>query len=733
MTALTQSEAPWIKIICTLGPSSLKPRVLEQLGNLGVGMFRLNMSHTPIEALGSSIESIKQVSPVPICIDTEGAQIRTGYLKDGGAALSKGSVVTLLRQDIEGDENSFTLRPPEVFDALEPGTLLAVDFNSILLLVSENDGQSAVAQVLSGGSVGSNKAVSPNREVPLPTVTAKDRKAIEVAHSYELDLYALSFASDEASVLNFRELVGPEATIISKVETRSALVNINGVVRSSDAILIDRGDLSKAVPMERLPFLQKRIIAKAHQKPLPVYVATNLLESMVTSLHPSRPEISDVTATLLDGANGLVLAAETAVGQYPVRCVSLIKRLIDQYLTETWHHVDGDLNGGQSKAATEPAKVATYGRPAMDGKPSDSTGLPQLMVNPSVALDAEQITVGTYAPITGFMGRDEIHSVLDQYKLKDGSTWTLPIVLPAFQRDIRFGVGDEVELVCSCCDQVAAIIKVSEIYHFDVESVYPNWFQSSSPDHPGVARLMSQGDCFIGGAVTLVKQHQRTKQEFSLTPGQMRAIIDHNGWYQVVGFHTRNTPHRAHEYIQMTAMERIGADALLVHPALGQKRSGDFSPKAILAGYEALINARYPKDQVVLSGFFSNSWYAGPREAVFTALCRKNFGCTHFILGRDHTGVAGLYEPDAVAQLFGKLGDLNIEPLFFDEIVFDPQQNHYREIVRNEDPDQYRQISGNAIRSCILKGDMPPDWMMRPEVSQALLDLSAAGDNIFEP
>jgi len=709
---------------------------MKQMEGLGATTFRINMSHTSVEQLGALIPMIEKVTDVPICIDTEGAQIRNGAMLGGGADLQKGDTITLLQEDIEGTANAFTLRPPQVFETLESGTLLSVDFNAALLLVLENKGDHATAQVLVGGVVGSNKGIGADREIALPPLTSRDHQAVELARSLGIDLFALSFVRNENSVFSFRQIVGADSTIISKVETLEALRHLDGIVAASDAILIDRGDLSRQVPVEDLPFIQKQIIARAHLKPVPVYVATNLLESMMTSPRPMRAEMSDISTTLTDGANGLVLAAETAIGQYPVRCVAMVRRLIGRYLAMSGQLVNPGsqipVNGkplGSVLNSNEPLN-RTRTKPILSVLETD--GLPRLKVGDAIVRDAEQISIGTYSPLTGFLGREDINSVLDHNSLVNGGIWTLPIVLQAESQKLDFSIGDDVVLICDCCDQAVSSIKISDIYKFDLETISQRWFGSTDQRHPGVARLTQRGDCFVGGEVTLLKQHNQSELQYCLTPAQVKAIFANNAWDRVVGFHTRNTPHRAHEHIMLEALERVGGDALFIHPGLGQKQAGDFSREAILKGYEALISTDFPSDRALLSGFFGNSWYAGPREAVFTAICRMNFGCSHFVVGRDHTGVGDFYKPTAVESLFNELGDIGIEPVFFDEVVFDPKNNTYCEIKSSEDKSQFSRISGTAIRDYIVNGESPPHWMMRPEVSKALLGIVSEGRQVME-
>jgi ATP sulfurylase len=615
---------------------------------------------------------------------------------------------------------------------------VSVDFNAALLLVIENAGEGiALTRVVCGGQVEKNKGVNTDRNISLPPITEKDRQAIAFARRQGITTFALSFASGEAAVLELRAMVGDEATIIAKVETQTGVANLDAIIRASDAILIDRGDLSREVPVERLPALQKLIIAKCHQKPIPVYVATNLLESMVLHPRPSRAEINDVANTLLDGANGLVLAAETAIGKYPVQCVSMVRRLIQQHQDQMEYgaRFEGQWVGNGLLSA----KMLPYGKSAnghvaaIPKKGHENKGLPNLGIDLATVRDLENITSGCYAPLSGFMGEEEIESVLNHYTLLDGSVWTMPIVLQCQMRQISATLGDTVALVAQYSDKLIGWLTISDLYKFDLDSVASRWFGTTDTNHPGVLRLSKRGDCFVGGQVTLARSQPSIFSEYCLSPSQVRAIFAHHGWDRVVGFHTRNVPHRAHEYIQKQALQRSHADALFVHPALGQKKSGDFTAAAIMEGYKALINAHYPADRVLLSGFFANSWYAGPREAVFTALCRRNYGCSHFIVGRDHTGVGDFYKPEDVRALFDQLGDLGIEPLFFDTVVYDQTEQCYREIAPSQSISELREISGAEVRRYITTGRKPPEWMMWPEVSSVLLNSSAARQQILVP
>ena len=731
------TDNQWIKVICTVGPSSLDPNILKRMDELGVSIFRINLSHTPIEELEKLILDIRRITQVPLCIDTEGAQIRTGRLRGGSTELRRGGALTLTRIDSEGDETKFTLRPPEIFDSLEPGTLLSVDFDAVLLLIIENDGETASAKVLSGGTVGSNKGVACDREPSLPSLTSKDLQAIEIAVKHRIDLFALSFASSGSAVSALRDLVGPDSKVISKVESESALAEIDGIINASDAILIDRGDLSRNISVENLPFLQKQIISRAHQKPLPVYVATNLLESMVTTPYPSRAEVSDIASTLLDGANGLVLAAETAVGNYPVQCVAMLRRLIAQYMSETWRGVDSSI-GWRGNGLFSPG-VAAHGGRLTDRRPqnrphdSEIEGLPKLSVDAFAVRDAEQIASGAYSPLAGFMGREAINSVLDRYALPDGTVWTLPISLQVRSQEIRWSNGTDIVLECECCGENVALMKVTDVYDFDLEDFCRRLFGVTDQQHPGVDLIMQRGDLCVGGEITLLKQHTYHRPEICLSPSQSRAIFSHNGWDRVIGIHAFGLAHKAYEYIQTEALERVRADGLFIQPVMGNTESGDFTEEAVLASYEALVGAHSSDSQIVLSGFFRNLWHAGPREVLFSAICAKNFGCSHFAFATDRANVDSFYRPSDFASLFEKVGDIGIEPIIFSEVGFDPRKNHYRELVPGESHSDLQHVSRDILREYLKKAETPPDWMMTPGVSKALLDVSANGGSLFEP
>ncbi len=325
------------EILCTLGPSSMNDRVIPRLEALGVSLFRINLSHTKLENVEECIRFIQARSKVPICLDTEGAQIRNQNVKTGAVELVEGDSIRIHCDEVEGDSHHISFTPAFVASSLSQGDILAIDFNSARIQVSTKDDSGCNAIVISGGRIGSNKAVELNRDIDLPPLTDKDRRAIAIGKKNGIRHYALSFANSQNDVRLLREFCGADATIISKIESIKGLKNLQAILDSSDAILIDRGDLSRQVAFEKIPFAQRRIISIAKSKRKLAYVATNLLESMVTQSTPTRAELNDIVSTLLMGADGLVLAAETAIGKYPIECIEMVKKIINEFNRWTPH------------------------------------------------------------------------------------------------------------------------------------------------------------------------------------------------------------------------------------------------------------------------------------------------------------------------------------------------------------------------------------------------------------
>jgi pyruvate kinase len=319
-----------IKTLATLGPSSLNEKTVRELEKNGVWLFRINMSHTSVEDVEKIINKIQSWTDTPICLDSEGAQVRNQDMITESVKFTKEDVVTIHHDVVVGDSNNISFAPDTVSRQLQVGDNIRVDFNSVSLHIIEDKGDYLLATVSQGGYVGSNKAADVDRHINLDAVTFKDKESFKIGLDMGVENFSLSFTNSAEDVKLVRSIIG-NTNLISKIESIRGVLNLGEILPVVDQILIDRGDLSREIAIEKIPFIQRRIIAHARSKDVPVFVATNLLESMITANSPTRAEVNDVASTLLMGASGLVLAAETAIGKYPVGAVKMINSIIKQY------------------------------------------------------------------------------------------------------------------------------------------------------------------------------------------------------------------------------------------------------------------------------------------------------------------------------------------------------------------------------------------------------------------
>jgi len=712
------------EILCTVGPSSMNDKVISRLEALGVSLFRLNLSHTPLEEVERSIAYILSRTSVSLCLDTEGAQIRTGKLPRPEIFARESGILFAYDSCNQGKEDSITFYPPNIVDSFLVGDLISIDFNCALAMVMSKEEKRLQLRVLNGGVIGQNKAVTVFRAMPMPALTDKDRKAIEIGKKMGIRHFALSFAHRGSDVDEIRALAGDDAHIISKIECRVGLENLNEIIEKSEAILIDRGDLSREIPIERIPAIQKFVTDQVKALGKKVYVATNFLESMVKAPVPTRAEINDIYRTLRDGVDGLVLAAETAIGSHPIKCANLVRKFIQEF---------GDgLEVKQVSLPVHPIShlVEPHGGSLVhrieSGIVTELEELPSLVVDEEDLSDCEQIANGTYSPLKGFMDRVTFESVLERYSLPDSTVWTLPVVLQVSEKaGARLTCGERITLRTQN-SVIHSIMDITEIFSVDLQKILPKWFGTASPQHPGVKRVLAKGPCFVGGNISLVRPLPSPFQPYLLTPRQTRLVFNQKGWTRVVGFHSRNVAHRGHEFIQLRALEISHADGLLISPVIGSKKAGDFLPGPILKSYEAMIELDvYPQNSVLIGGFNSYSRYAGPREAVFTAICRKNMGCSHFIVGRDHTGIGNFYAENGNRNLFDLLPDLGITPIFFGAIGYDVEKGQF---VDSNAKKSILPISGSEVRKTLLEGKSLHEWMVRSSVQDILKAELSAGN-----
>ena len=491
-----------VELLCTLGPASLNDRVIHWLERAGTSILRLNLSHTKVEDLERIIHFIQKRTSLPLCLDTEGAQVRTGPLADGRVSVRENRFLTAHARPVAGDQFSISLYPAYIVNQLEVGDFVSIDFNSVLSQVVEKRNDEVVLRILNGGEIGPNKAVTVQRPIEMPPLTDKDRAAIAIGRRMGIRHFALSFAHRASDVDAIRSLAGGEAMIISKIECLTGLRNLAAIAEKSDAILIDRGDLSREVPIEQIPAIQKMIIRGAKAHGAKVYVATNLLESMTTAPTPTRAEVNDIYNTLADGADGLVLAAETAIGQYPVNCARMVMKVAQQY--------QRNLNAAPRSIRVRPSSlmggVEPHGgrlvcRTAGHAEHLEIASLPTITIGDEELTDVEQIARGTFSPLRGFMDKACLESVLEDNQLPTGLVWTMPVVLAVpLEAACRYSKGDRVVLATGC-GSPHSLLDISETYYLDPELLARRWFGTDSSDHPGVGRLIAPGGAIIAGGV----------------------------------------------------------------------------------------------------------------------------------------------------------------------------------------------------------------------------------------
>jgi len=345
--------------------------------------------------------------------------------------------------------------------------------------------------------------------------------------------------------------------------------------------------------------------------------------------------------------------------------------------------------------------------------------LQKISLDETSAVDLENIARGVYSPLQGFMVREDFESVLLNMRLANDVPWTIPIVLDVKRDDLgEISEGDEIAL--TYMGDSIATMEVEEIFSYNKKEMAERVLETTSPEHPWVRKIMEMGDLMIGGRITLINPLQSPYPEYTLWPHETRVLFRERGWRYIVGFQTRNAPHMGHEAIQKTALAI--ADGLFINPVIGRKKAGDFRDDVILSAYRVLIENYFPRDTVALVILRYEMRYAGPREAVHHAIMRKNYGCTHFIVGRDHAGIGDFYPPYAAQEIFKQFPDLGITPLFFREFFYCRKcigMVNEKTCPHSED-DRIR-ISGTMVRKSLEEGKLPPAEVMRPEVAKTII------------
>ena len=334
--------------------------------------------------------------------------------------------------------------------------------------------------------------------------------------------------------------------------------------------------------------------------------------------------------------------------------------------------------------------------------------------------DIENIADGIFSPLEGFVGQDDFESIVELGRLKNGLAWTIPIILDV---DVETAVKmkDAREVALRVGKDHFGIIYVEEVYSFEKLHVIKSIYQTDDLQHPGVIKMTSMKDKLIGGKIEVIKRiPQSPLRAHRLNPIETRSEIHKRGWNTVVGFQTRNVPHIAHEMLQKAALNIY--DGLFISPLIGKKKPGDFKDEVILSAYESLIKNYYPKDRAMFVTLHTEMRYAGPKEAIHHAIMRKNFGCSHFIVGRDHAGVGDYYRPFASHEIFEDYPDLGIQPVFFPAFYYCRRCLSYAN-DRNcpHGPEFREELKGTKIRKMISSGVIPAEHLMRPEIANVIL------------
>ncbi|MBI4310318.1 MAG: sulfate adenylyltransferase [Chloroflexi bacterium] len=351
--------------------------------------------------------------------------------------------------------------------------------------------------------------------------------------------------------------------------------------------------------------------------------------------------------------------------------------------------------------------------------------LPKVRLNPLQASDAEMIAIGAFSPLTGFMGQADYRGVVANMHLQNGLPWSMPVTL-AVNEETAKGVRDGQEVALEDEEgRVLGTMAVQERFSYNKEEEARQVYRTTDAAHPGVANMYAQGPVMLGGPVRYVgiPREEMPFPEYRLEPAETRRKFHELGWKSVVGFQTRNPVHRAHEYIQKCAMEMV--DGLLLHPLVGATKGDDIPADVRMRCYQVLLEKYYPKGRVLLSVNPAFMRYAGPREAIFHALVRKNYGCSHFIVGRDHAGVGNYYGTYDAQQIFREFqpGELGIQPLMFENSFYCKAcGNMGTAKTCPHDSANHVFLSGTQVRNILSKGEMPPQEFSRPEVARALAE-----------
>jgi sulfate adenylyltransferase len=352
-----------------------------------------------------------------------------------------------------------------------------------------------------------------------------------------------------------------------------------------------------------------------------------------------------------------------------------------------------------------------------------AASLPVITLDERQLSDLEMIAIGAFSPLTGFMGQADYTRVVGDMRLSNGLPWTIPVTL-AVSAEVAESVtpGSEIALA-EASGRVLAVMTVEDRFNYDKTNECEKVYRTTDAAHPGVAAVLAQGDVLLGGPVAVINRPSNPDfPEYRLDPAAVRAAFADRGWRTVVAFQTRNPIHRAHEYLQKCAMETV--DGLLLHPLVGATKSDDVSAEVRMECYKVILEKYYPADRTLLAVNPANMRYAGPREAIFHALIRKNYGCTHFIVGRDHAGVGNYYGTFDAHHIFREFTpeEIGIAPMFFDHAFFCRVCGGMASVKTcPHGKENHVFLSGTKVREMLQAGEVPPSEFTREEVARILI------------